>query len=431
VADLAASPAVPDASTNAAGNWQPILTGDLAQHARRAVAAVDDDLSRRADRLVCDPSISSGSAGLALFYAYLSQVNTTSAAEDKALDWLERSITQMCRQSLAPALHGGYCGVAWTLAHVSTAEDRVDDEQFTLVDEGLAERLEPPTAGEYDLINGLVGIGVYALERLPSPAATTCLRRVIDHLDRTAVHRPSGTCWWTPVERIPPIQRNQHPEGYANLGVAHGVPGAIGLLAQAVAKGVAVEQSRRLLSGAVEWLLAQQLPNHPAGRFGYTAGDHSELSRLAWCYGDLGIAAVLLSAARAADNASWEREAVQIARLAAQRTLANSAVQDAGLCHGAAGIGHLFNRLYQTTGQAELLDAARRWFEVTLQLRSTQRGVGGFSAWETRTPQGGRWADEAGFLEGAAGVALALLAATSAVEPNWDRVLLCSLPLPA
>lgn len=434
MADSTASPtstdaALPETLLFSAGGWQPILSGELAERARRAVRDIEQDLSQRADLLVRDPSLSSGSAGLALFYAYLSQLDKTSRSEDKALDWLERAITEMCRRSLSPALHGGFSGIAWTLAHVSTAEDRVDDEQFTVVDEALADLLaQPPANLDYDLINGLVGLGVYALERLPSPAATSCVQRVIDQLDCTAVHQSNGTCWWTPVERVPPTQRDQYPYGQANLGVAHGVPGAIGLLAQAVSKGGAVEQSQRLLRGAVEWLLAEQLPNHPAARFGYTAGDHTDPSRLAWCYGDLGIAVVLLSAARATGNLSWEREALQIAHIAAKRTLANSGVRDAGLCHGAAGIGHLFNRLQQATGDHELLAAARYWFDVTLKLHSNERGVGGFSAWENRGPEGGHWADEAGFLEGATGVALALMAATSTVEPNWDRVLLCSLP---
>jgi hypothetical protein len=33
-----------------------------------------------------------------------------------------------------------------------------------------------------------------------------------------------------------------------------------------------------------------------------------------------------------------------------------------------------------------------------------------------------------GLLTGAAGVALALLAATTALEPDWDRVLLVAIP---
>ncbi len=81
-------------------------------------------------------------------------------------------------------------------------------------------------------------------------------------------------------------------------------------------------------------------------------------------------------------------------------------VVDAGLCHGAAGLLHVFNRLHQATGDGLLVDAARRWFEPALALP----------------------VPEDRFLEGRAGVDLALLAACTDVEPAWDRVLLLSGP---
>jgi hypothetical protein len=37
------------------------------------------------------------------------------------------------------------------------------------------------------------------------------------------------------------------------------------------------------------------------------------------------------------------------------------------------------------------------------------------------------WRPESGFLTGSAGIGLALLAATTPVEPEWDRVLLTTL----
>jgi hypothetical protein len=46
---------------------------------------------------------------------------------------------------------------------------------------------------------------------------------------------------------------------------------------------------------------------------------------------------------------------------------------------------------------------------------------------ETKIPG---WRSEAGFLEGATGIGLALLGAISDVEPAWDRVLLLSVRPP-
>ena len=101
-------------------------------------------------------------------------------------------------------------------------------------------------------------------------------------------------------------------------------------------------------------------------------------------------------------------------------------VVDAGLCHGAAGLGHIFNRMYQATGETWLLKAATFWFKRTLDLRLPGEGVAGFLCYwrdDNKKPQ---WIEEVGLLQGAAGIALTLLSAATSIEPKWDRILLVS-----
>jgi hypothetical protein len=147
-------------------------------------------------------------------------------------------------------------------------------------------------------------------------------------------------------------------------------------------------------------------------------------ARVAWCYGDLGVATALLSAARCVGEPAWEREALAVARRAAERPIDQAGVQDAGLCHGAAGLGHLFNRLYQATGDSLLAEAARSWFGKALDMRHPERGIAGYASWWAGPDGNMTWMDDPGLLMGAAGVALALLAATTTIEPAWDRLLL-------
>jgi hypothetical protein len=232
--------------------------------------------------------------------------------------------------------------------------------------------------------------------------------------------------WWTNPTWLPSPTREQFPHGYYNLGQAHGVPGVIALLGQACAAGVAVAQARPLLEGAVRWLLAQQGPGGFAAWLGPEAADKP--TRLAWCYGDPGVAAALLGAARCIGEPAWEREAVAIARRAARHPPEESGVVDVGLCHGAAGLGHLFNRMYQATGDSGLAQAARFWFERTLAMRRPGRGIGGYEAWAPGADGDLTWVAEVGVLTGAAGIALALLAATTPMEPAWDRMLLVAIP---
>ena len=178
----------------------------------------------------------------------------------------------------------------------------------------------------------------------------------------------------------------------------------------------------------MRWLLARQLPAGKGSCFGtaFVAGEEPIASRLAWCYGDPGIAATLLVAARAAGEPAWEDKALEVARAAASRPAERSFVRDAGVCHGAAGLAHLFNRFWQASGEEVFRDAARFWIERTLELRSPGEGIAGFRAWHAMTGSTGQWAAVPGLLEGAAGVALVLLAAVSPVEPEWDRILLVS-----
>jgi hypothetical protein len=84
--------------------------------------------------------------------------------------------------------------------------------------------------------------------------------------------------------------------------------------------------------------------------------------------------------------------------------------------------------MFQATGELRLGQAAWIWFERTLAMQRPGKGIGGF---ETRGSDGAgspAWSDDPGLLTGATGIALALLAATSPIEPAWDRMLLVSIP---
>src|SRR5205823_14520380 len=154
-------------------------------------------------------------------------------------------------------LDGGVAGVAWAASHLRDISG--EHELAAQVDEHLSNRLRQSAwAGDFDLMQGLAGVAVYALERLPLPAAAECLELAIDHLDKLAEIRPEGITWWTsPALTLRP---DRFPDGYYSLGLAHGVAGVIAVLGRACAANVARARARRLLDGAVAWLLGQRLP---------------------------------------------------------------------------------------------------------------------------------------------------------------------------
>jgi lantibiotic modifying enzyme len=417
-------------------SWQPLLEGSLKYAAIESLQGILNDLAHFECDFSRDPSLAGGLAGLAILHGYLAKAGHGQQHADAADRDVHRACAPLADKPMEASLYRGLTGVGWALAHLQDPQAGFDNEDDCAeIDDVLLDHLEPsPWRGDYDLIGGLVGFGVYALERIyvtrPESAnnvPTRCLERVIEHLAATAEKQNAGITWWSDPAWLPAETREKSPNGYYNLGLAHGVPGVIALLGSARAAGVAGDKARPLLEGAVRWLLAQQ---ESAG-FGYCvqSGNTDGPGRLAWCYGDPGVAAALLSAARCVADTAWEGEALAIARRATQRPVEQSGVRDAGLCHGAAGLGHLFNRMYQATGDEQLSDTARYWFKQTLEMRHPGDGIGGYRSWQAG-PDGGEltWVTEPGLLTGAVGIALALSAATSAVEPNWDRMLLTAIP---
>jgi lantibiotic modifying enzyme len=228
---------------------------------------------------------------------------------------------------------------------------------------------------------------------------------------------------------LPEWQRKVAPDGYTNLGLAHGVPGVVAILARYITAGVDVARARVLLDAAMAFLRSVSGPRAGSRFAAWLPSSPSSTARVAWCYGDLGVAVAMMSAATATGREEWRRDAIELALGMAARPFATSQVIDTGLCHGAAGAAHLFNRLAQATGEAELARAADTWFAQTLAMRNDQP-IAGFPRGVLTDNEPG-WEAGADLLTGATGIALALHAAISPIEPAWDQLLLSDLsPMP-
>ncbi len=430
--------------------WTPLLEGELGMRAREAIEAIAVVLAEHPIDAMKEPGLSGGAAGSAVFWAYLARAAVAAGdhakaerAEAQAEEALDGAFDAVAEIPLEASLFGGFTGIAWTVEHLcgSPGEDDANEDADALLcthlktspAESSSDPLDAshtvPWPHHFDLVSGLVGYGIYGLERLAhrrTPEINECLRRVILHLETLAQERSDGLCWHTPLRLLPPNQQKDAPDGYDNLGVAHGVPGVVALLSGVLRVGIETEKTRALLDGAVRWVLAQDTPDGFPAWVG--PGITPKPTRVAWCYGDPGIAASLLLAARAAGEPAWEQAAVAIARRAATKPIETSGVIDAGLCHGAAGVGHCFARIANATGDASLADAARAYFRRALALRKPGQGIAGFAAFNPKPRTNDfEWEADPGLLCGAAGIGLALLAATSPIPPAWDRFLLLSL----
>lgn len=418
--------------------WNPLLSGAVRDRALRTAAALMRLMTSAPAVGQRGASLASGSAGLAVCHAVAAHAGASGRGEQGrglAAASLDSAIEALASQPLTLSLYSGFPGIAWAADLVDrllpgAAGDRNDD-----IDLALARAVERyPASGPYDLIDGLTGLGSYALARWPRPAAAECLTGVVKQLAGRARSDTGGVCWPTAPAALPGQLRQLYPGGAVDAGVAHGMAGILPLLARACALGVCEDIARPLLEGAVGWLLSH-LVEAPAGRTApalVATGVAPGPARSAWCYGDPGVALALLLAARDAGEPGWELAGTELALRAASRPPERTGVTDAGLCHGTAGLAHLFARMHGLTGRPELAAAAVSWTERTLDMCGPLTEPGG--APPGREP-GAAWNGAAwngpGVLEGAAGIALALMAGCLPAEPAWDQMLLVSTGLPA
>src|SRR3954452_24430536 len=139
-------------------DWTPYLRGGEAEQALAVAGELGDVLV--ATEPTDDPSLSRGEAGRALALAHLDRALPDRGYDDASREALRQAIAAVARQPLGPGLMQGFTGVAWTIAHLAdaTAPGAADDALTDLL-------RRDAWRGGYDHVSGLVGVGVYALER--------------------------------------------------------------------------------------------------------------------------------------------------------------------------------------------------------------------------------------------------------------------------
>jgi hypothetical protein len=354
----------------AAGKWEGVIepSGALG---RRAASLLDSMTSELLDNPALDA---------ALFLAYRGEAEQNPRWMKRAIEHLNTAILSADAAYSTRSFHlfGGLAGLGWAVEHVirqlnrfrasSNRDSRATDGLNGDTDAALLLELQRGRwRGSYDLVSGLTGIGSYFLKRLPAPNAKVGLELVLAHLEAAA-----------------------GPATILNgkLGVANGLAGLLYLLSEAAAAGVGSPGTRCLLTACEQAVLEGQ--------------EGCEKSCF-WWDGSLGIAAVRL---RPAHASTFERVLEQCIKCAPEG--------DASLPRGTAGAAHMWGRFYGWLSDPKYRAAALRWWEHAI------------SCAETTTPAARAAGVE--FLAGSAGFGLALSAALTPVEPEWDGILGLSTP---
>jgi hypothetical protein len=353
-------------------------------------------------------SLCGGLPGAALLFDALGR-------RELAVDCLRRAMARVPgdRSCLVGGLAAGATGLAFCITQAGLAAQPPFLEFVTSVDQMLLDAVGDD-GQPYELLTGLVGTGIYALERLPDPAAVELLEAILERLEASYVEFDDGVAWISPPERLSSALRSAAADGVVDLGMAHGVAGIVVLLSGCVRHGIAPARSAALLRDAAAWLARRELPAMAPIRFPawFAPGRPAVAQRLAWCYGDLGVTIALGEAAAALADVGLDTAVRRLAGGIADCGADRAGVESLTLCHGGAGMLHGLARLQQWLPPAVATAARWRWGEWVSARAATTAGT-----------DAGDPAAALGLLEGGVGVALALHGLLRGEEPAWDRAL--------
>lgn len=370
-------------------------------------------------------SLGGGAAGIALLH--IERARTGHGDWATAHAWLREA----AREPLSAGANAGlfYGAPAFALALHSAADEadfsgdlsRLDTAVATVIRQRLEQararrrsRLAPPM-GEFDLVRGLAGLGAYQLRRDPHRDLTI---EVLDYLVRLTEPLPGREDlpgWWThtaPTKETAGIAR--FADGHANLSMSHGIAAALAVLALALQLGVLVRDHEAAIERVCSWYDTWEQHDDvgtwwPSILTLAQVRGHEPLpprQRASWCYGTPGIARALQLAGLATGNDQRRRSAETALLNEVRSTRSLATITDTGLCHGLAGVLHTTWRASVDAATPDLASEATRLVRAVV----------------ARTDP---LTEETEFLDGLAGIALALhTATTDHREARWDTCLL-------
>jgi lantibiotic biosynthesis protein len=373
-------------------------------------------------------SLMTGTVGIALFDLYYAKYCCNEAIGQEKISMTIDSVVNCIEGT--PQMRTSFCsglsGIGWFFEHIQKIEFvEMDTSDFLKdIDPHITDFIQDSyKRGDYDFLHGGNGAVWYYFHKI-SPPTPKFIENIYQYLHTTAEYTPNGAKW----KSI--LSLTTMEQGY-NIGLSHGSSSIVTLLCK-MYQCHPSNQILSLLKATVDFIIHQKRESPPLfGSFfpTYSIEDDKKLgingSRLAWCYGDLGIGIALWQAAKVLSDKELENIVLDIfIHNAKRRSFDNSGVQDAGLCHGSAGIAAIYYRMYQNTGQKIFLETTDFWIEQILHFSKNMDDYAGYKVW--RPDEAATLQVNHSLLEGIAGIGLMLITYLHEIPPTWDELLMLS-----
>ena len=143
--------------------WHAILDSEARQRCWKVIGEIERCLIERAPsdtepEGTRSPELANGTAGEALFFAYLDAARPDDETASRALALLNHSISALAEGELLPSLFSGYSGIGWVVEHLTRELFEGDEALCCEIDDAILGILNRPEESlPFELIGGLVG----------------------------------------------------------------------------------------------------------------------------------------------------------------------------------------------------------------------------------------------------------------------------------
>ncbi len=318
----------------------------------------------------------------------------------------------------SPSLCGGYSGICWLYRYLEK-EQLIESED---INDSLDE-LERYTClcfskyfkNDFDFLHGGLGIAMY-FSMVDSKYSRFVTDSFLQQLDANKIIKQNNQCAWETKALI-----NGKWNNVINFSLAHGMASIFYFLSNLFDKTHNL-LAKKLLQQLFNYYKenvnkAEQISMYPSWIAPIQENSFFD-SRVAWCYGDLGIAeAIYCAGAMLKDE-----EMVNYSYKVAQKTIgriSNSMIKDEIFCHGSAGVSFMYNQFYNRTKNMDFRNASLYWLNFTM-------GKSGKSNCNAGFPLEEKDYNAVSVLNGLSGIGLSLLYIISNTIDNWSKILILS-----
>lgn len=358
-----------------------------------------------------------GFSGIILFLA----VYYKFTHDDKVLNVLYEKIEILnahIQDVKIPTLCGGYSGICWLYRYLEKEQliesedinDSLDD-----LEKYICSFYSTYLKNDCDFLHGGLGIAIY-FSLVESKYCSFIMDSFLQQLDAKKIVKEPGQCAWETK-----LLTKGNWKDVINFSLSHGMAPIFCFLSNVYNRTrnvLAKQLLQQLFKYYKENINREDFSSMYPSWISQNPAESFLDSRVAWCYGDLGIA----EAINYAGVKLRDEELINYSFNVAYKTIgriADSMIKDEIFCHGSAGASFMYNQFYKKTKNKDFRDASLYWLNFTMERSRKSNYNAGFPLEEKEY-------NPVSVLDGLPGIGLSLLSELTDGTDNWSEILLLS-----